>query len=156
MEDPSAARDHALNAAAATPEEALPLHTPGPWGLCHHLESAENDAACPCGYRGGIWGPDGERTICEMGSTLVPGEEGLEAPRYPRPVELANARLIAAAPDLAEALDWLLASIEADPANDRYPGDREERLTLACGGARIALAKALGPSPVMAPLEGVH
>jgi hypothetical protein len=79
-------------------------HTPGPWHRCFHLESAENDASCSCGYRGGIWGPDEEHTICEMGSTLIKGEEGLCPPRYPRDVELANGRLIAAAPDLLEAL----------------------------------------------------
>ena len=56
----------------------------------------------------------------------------------------ANARLIAAAPDLHEALDWLLASVTADPASEVYPGDKEERITLACGAARTALAKANG------------
>ena len=83
----------------ATAEPAAAF-TPGPWHLCHHLESAEKDASCPCGYRGGIWGSDGEHVVCEMGSTLVVGEEGLCPPRYPRPVELANARLIATAPEL--------------------------------------------------------
>lgn len=79
-------------------------HTPGPWRLCHHLMSAENDASCPCGYRGGIWGSDHEHMVCEMGSTAIAGQEGMEPPRYERAVELANARLIAAAPDLLAAL----------------------------------------------------
>ena len=74
------------------------------WKLCHHLQSAEKDASCPCGYRGGIWGPDGEHLVCEMGSTVTPGEEALTIPRYERRVELANAALIVAAvnalPDL--------------------------------------------------------
>ena len=56
----------------------------------------------------------------------------------------ANARLIAASPDLLEALDWLLASIEADPKGERYPGDGEERLLLARASARAAIAKATG------------
>lgn len=88
----------------ATAEPAAAF-TPGPWHLCHHLESAEKDASCPCGYRGGIWGSDGEHVVCEMGSTLVVGEEGLCPPRYPRPVELANARLIATAPDMLAVLE---------------------------------------------------
>lgn len=59
-----------------------------------------------------------------------------------------NARLIAAAPDLLVALDWLLASLEADPAAENYPGDREDRLTLARAAARVAIAKAThNPAP---------
>jgi len=49
--------------------------------------------------------------------------------------------------DLLEALDWLLASITADPANERYPGDKEDRLLLACAAARTAIAKATGEQP---------
>lgn len=78
--------------------------SPSPWGLCHHLQSEEKDKSCNCGYRGGIFGPDGEHMICEIGSTVIKGEEGLETPRYPRSIELANAKLIAAAPELLEAL----------------------------------------------------
>lgn len=88
-------------------------HTPGPWHLCTHLQSAEKDAACPCGYRGGIWGSDQEHLICEMGSTVTIGQEGLEPARYPRPTELANARLIVAAPELAVMVRELLSVHEA-------------------------------------------
>lgn len=99
-------------------------HTPGPWHLCHHLKSAEKDKSCSCGYRGGIWGSDEGHIVCEIGSYAVPGEEALSPPRYDRPTELANARLIAAAPDLYEAHDaidghcaMLLKAIAAgDPA----------------------------------------
>lgn len=83
-------------------------HTPGPWLLCRHLQSAQTDAACPCGYRGGIWGPDGDCIICEMGSEVTSGQEGLEPPRFPRDVELANARLIASAPLLLAALEDMI------------------------------------------------
>lgn len=47
-----------------------------------------------------------------------------------------------AGPELAAALKWLLASIEADPADERHPDDHEERLALAKAAARKALAKA--------------
>lgn len=105
----------------------LEQHTPGPWGLCHHLQSAEKDAACPCGYRGGIWGPDGEHIICEMGSTETEGQEGLSPARYDRPTELANALLIAAAPDMLAALhsacssnpDWELITSAIAKAEGR-------------------------------------
>lgn len=43
--------------------------------------------------------------ICEMGSTTIEGQEGLEPERYPRDVELANATLIASAPELLEQRD---------------------------------------------------
>lgn len=76
--------------------------TKGPWKLCYHLESEENDKSCPCGYRGGIWGGDEVAVVCEMGSTEI--KEELSLPRYDRKQELANAQLISAAPELLEAL----------------------------------------------------
>jgi hypothetical protein len=68
--------------------------TPGPWTRCFHLQSAENDASCPCGYRGGIWSGDGSLIVCEMGGDS--GGEGIgpPAPRAERSAELANAALI--------------------------------------------------------------
>lgn len=110
--------------------------TPGPWKLCRHLQSAEKDAACPCGYRGGIWGADGEHIVCEMGSTATPGQEGLEPPRYERPTELANAALIAAAPDLYAALDDMVKLAIQLGAIDLETHD-----------AFAALAKARGETP---------
>lgn len=83
-------------------------HTPGPWHLCQHLKSMECDQACKCGYRGVIFGPEHNvaMAICQPGHELPRHEEqwGSEPARYPREVELANAHLIAAAPDLLEAL----------------------------------------------------
>jgi hypothetical protein len=83
--------------------------TKGPWQLCHHLQSKENDESCSCNFPGDIWGPDGEHVICTMGSLQVPGQEGASPPRYERSVELANAKLIAAAPELLEAVELLLS-----------------------------------------------
>lgn len=87
------------------------MHTPGPWKLCHHLASPQGDKDCPCGYRGGIWGADGEHIVCEIGPTITPGQEGLEGGRYPRDVELANAKVIAAAPVLLDAAEAALGFI---------------------------------------------
>lgn len=85
--------------------------TPGPWKLCHHLQSPESDKDCPCGYRGAVWGPDGEHILFEMGSTETPGQEGMEPPRYERSVEIATAQYIAAANPTA--ILALLAELKA-------------------------------------------
>lgn len=125
--------------------------TPGPWKLCHHLQSPEKDVSCPCGYRGGIWGSDGEHIVCEMGSQPIPGQEGMEPPRYARSVELANARLIAAAPDLLGALKFILAFYE--------PGQRyldTNAWKQAEASARAAVAKAtLSTDASAAPTESL-
>lgn len=111
----------------------MSTHTSGPWHLCQHL--MDNDK-CSCGYRGGIWGSDGEHMVCEMGSTAILGQEGLEAPRYTRDVEIANARLIAAAPDLLEAL---LMVLEIGLADEDGAGQVEDAIY-------AAIAKAEGRS----------
>lgn len=81
--------------------------TNGPWELCHHLKSAESDRSCPCGYRGSIWGSDGNHVVCEMGVYAIPGEEGMQPDRYDRATEIANAQLIVKAPDMATLLRGL-------------------------------------------------
>ena len=112
-------------------------HTDGPWILCHHLESEEKDKSCRCGYRGGIFGSDGEHMVCEMGSTTIKGEEGLEVPRYERAVEIANAHLITAAPDMYEALGNLLIELQEQD-------DYRESNYVWVSSAMDALAKAEG------------
>lgn len=102
--------------------------TAGPWSLCQHLKSVEDDIACRCGYRGVIWGPDHDRAmaICQPGHDAEdPEQAGLAPERYPRPQEIANAAFIAAANpatmlallDLLEeaegALEWCVHTIEA-------------------------------------------
>jgi len=84
--------------------------TDGHWNPCYHLRSKENDESCSCGARGHIWGGDKEFVICEMGSTVIAGQEGLEPPRYSREQELKNAKFIAMA---RNKMDKLLAVAEA-------------------------------------------
>jgi hypothetical protein len=98
-------------------------------------------------YTPGPWEIDRDRAGSLLGVTPRLRRPG-DAPVCFTPPIVANAeadaRLIAASPDLLEALDWLLASIEADPKGERYPGDGEERLLLARASARAAIAKATG------------
>lgn len=91
---------------------------------------------------------DGKRYI--IGAGLVDGPDGYEvaevyADDAPYLETLANARLIAAAPDLLEALDWAIAEIEGrtryEP-NDIYEAEDQRENALDC--ARSAIAKALG------------
>jgi len=110
-------------------------HTPGPWKPCFHL-SLGGDDKCPCKYRGGIWGADGEAVVCEMGST----DCDLPLPRYSREVELANARVIAAAPRLLEALKYLLRHCKG---MDRFEGNP---INEAMADAARAIAEAEGRS----------
>ncbi len=131
--------------AASVSAEPSAAFTPGPWHLCHHLRSLEDDAACPCGYRGGIWGSDEEHIICEMGGADHPGEEGLSPARYDRQTELANARLIAAAPD---AMAALVQAVEAEEWR-RDNGERYIQRTITVG--RAAIAKALVASTARLP-----
>lgn len=114
-------------------------HTPGPWSLCQHLRSIERDRACSCGYRGVVFGPDATPfAICQPGHDPAPGgQEGTEPARYPREVEIANARLIAAAPELLDALE-ALARHDFDDRDD--PVIYNE----VCRRARAAIAKARG------------
>lgn len=98
--------------------------TLGPWELCYHLKSIEHDKSCHCGYRGGIG--NGDYMICEMGSTQIQGEEGLELPRFDRETEIANAHLIAAAPELYGMLSAVLEGFENYNMECLYKVDKEE------------------------------
>ncbi len=84
--------------------------TEGPWDPCYHLRSKANDESCNCGTRGHIWGGDKEFVVCEMGSTIIEGQEGLEPPRYSREQELKNAAFIFLA---SNKMDKLLAVAKA-------------------------------------------
>ena len=82
-----------------------PRHTPGPWGLCAHLET--HDECCGCGYRGSIWSADGKLIVCELGSSPDADGNGViqghTQPQADRQTQFADAHLIAAAPDLYAA-----------------------------------------------------
>ena len=116
--------------------------TPGPWHLCQHLKSVEDDRACSCGYRGVIYGPEHDvaYAICQPGHDPAPtGQEGSEPPRYPREVELANAALISASPDLYDALAEFVREYEGFEDGEGNPCP-------TIGRAKAALAKAEGRS----------
>ncbi|OYR25698.1 hypothetical protein CEV34_2667 [Brucella pseudogrignonensis] len=87
--------------------------TPGPWHLCAHLANIDKEIECGCGFRGVIYGPEGiGYAICQPGfDSDNEGEEGLSPPRYDRMTEIANAHLIAASPELYEALEDVLGLI---------------------------------------------
>ncbi|KAA0089313.1 hypothetical protein CIW54_07550 [Paraburkholderia sp. T12-10] len=68
-------------------------HTPGPW----HIQIRESRAMPGMIIQDGVYGPDGEQ-IRVHGMTLTASDEAK-----------ANARLIAAAPDMLTALETVLA-----------------------------------------------
>lgn len=109
-------------------------HTPGPWRE----------------FMGDICASDDEIVICAMNKSC--GARSSEFYTYSgkKEVARANARLIAAAPELLEALDGLLEAITAENQHrDRAltitgPTANLKWLLEACDDARAAIAKAEG------------
>src|SRR5690606_23383477 len=99
-------------------------HTPGPWEL------GEDGV-----WLGSVYSEDGLRIA------LVYGEWDIDEPR-PREEGEANARLIAATPDLLAALQSFVAAVEDD--GEPMPGARWHA---ECVAARAAIAKAAGAQP---------
>ena len=95
-------------------------HTPGPWSV---YVNDHRSAVVRAMF------PDGQEK-CPIGKV-----EGVHA--------LGNARLIAAAPDLLEALQAVLAILPVCPQNTGIAGI-EARYNCAVVGARAAIAKATG------------
>lgn len=92
-------------------------HTPGPWEIRRPSYGQ--------GFTREIWGADG-KCVTGMTTRMTTG-----------PVTEANARLIAAAPDMLEALEGM---VEMATHHMMEPEERRERLR----NARAAIAKARG------------
>ena len=105
--------------------------TPGPWQVSGVRSAFPSKAAKP------IWvGPDGRSIAAVMFSDLTPAEFVASN---------ADARLIAAAPDLYEALVSMLTAADA---YGREVSDAERKhFSDAWAKARAALAKARGKTP---------
>jgi hypothetical protein len=96
-------------------------HTPGPW----HAPSA------------GIWTADNRTMVASLGSREVVKSGRSTRVNYVEE-HLANARLIAAAPELIAALQLLVT------LKDTKPADYEIRKPVAWQAARDAIFKATG------------
>lgn len=96
-------------------ERLMEKATPGPWHLCQHLKSVECDAACKCGYRGVVFGPDHDvaYAVMQPGHELPRREEeyGLEPATYPRPQQIADMHL---AVWLRNHADQILTALRAE------------------------------------------
>jgi hypothetical protein len=104
-----------------------PKHTPGPWRIFNAGR----------GRTLSIHGPRGELGTNEDCVVNWPGFDSCDKPKRER---VANARLIAAAPDLLEALEAFAAAEFGEM--DAY----RARLSIAAEKARAALTKARGQS----------
>ena len=110
--------------------------TAGPWKLCKHLRSKEDDESCPCGHRGDIWAGDGERIVLQMECRSQDGHDDLMPPYPVRPETLANAQLIAA---LRNNADDLLAAAEFGVRAREFLREHGEASGLGSLRAREAL-----------------
>jgi hypothetical protein len=106
------------------------MHTPGPWTIDLGGE----------GYMG-------EYRIAEFDSARAYKRGGVDAVRAE---DEANARLIAAAPDLLAALETLLANATITATGD-YARVTLDDLYAARAAARAARGKATGGDPILCP-----
>lgn len=104
-------------------------HTPGPW-----VVDGEDDIVpdVPCI----LIVCEGKR-VCDVSSTLKDDGEFVLTDQ-----DRANAHLIAAAPDLLEALEWTMRFVEQVRAESPLPAGSGEDISYK--EARAALAKAYG------------
>lgn len=117
-------------------------HTPGPWELID-----KGDGLFPSVLIGqrGIPYADGSGTYDRCGQVVINGA----APGGPHELHVANARLIAASPELGESLREMVAAyVDVQHANTYTSDDvltivkANERTQAAVKAARAALAKA--------------
>lgn len=113
-------------------------HTPGEWTLCAHMAGTDPD--CECGYMGNVWAKDEETIVAFMGHCHPHGDDAVACNGsnlvHDLETRMANARLIAAAPELLKALESLVLDVQAYPA--------WERPCHAVDVARAAIQKARG------------
>jgi hypothetical protein len=108
-------------------------HTPGPW------------KAQPREFPEGQWFLEGQWEVvstCENERLIAEA-----APHIDSDSEEANARLIAAAPELLEALVGLMRVMPVLPADAKTVRGIEQQYDAAHRAARAAIAKATGDKP---------
>lgn len=126
--------------------------TPGPWSATNHF--ADDTTPCNCAY---VLCDGYAGSICDIsvGNGLPIGEGGNDSP--PREEAAANARLIASAPDLLEALQpfaWALDELPDEAAADGAVSICHSSFTDGVitfdhlRKARTAISKALGTEGV--------
>lgn len=112
----------------------MSAHTPGPWMVPHF---ARDDHPCNCPH-----------VLAEgyMGSVATVHNEERDGEHYPAGEEAkANAGLIAAAPDLLEALKAIADCTDEAFANERFEDTSDAApMAVALMEARAAIKKALG------------
>lgn len=93
--------------------------TAGPWIGCAHVVGTD----CPCGFAGDVWGADGSRVVCTMGTT---DPDGI-VPQGDCRFRSVDGQLIVA----MRNLDWdaLVAALT------EREGAREERVDIAWHGS---------------------
>lgn len=101
-------------------------HTPGPWEV-HQVPGMPDTLGHHVIAEGGL-------TVCSV-TYQLPARVGADVVEVER---RANARLIAAAPELLDALIWF---VENDDTNEGMPGNEYWEAGLNAG--RAAIAKAL-------------
>jgi len=99
--------------------------TPGPWAI---MDEADPDLTVM-----------GQATDCEM-ICHIPDVDFDSDAGTPHPVNVANARLIAAAPDLVEALVWCVEIIQGHA--DEHDLTRGHPYGPVLDAAKVALTKA--------------
>lgn len=107
-------------------------HTPGPW-VATGWNNLTVNAIC------GDWPDANEYTI-----VLMTGGPSLNSGRQELEVMQANARLIAAAPDLLAALETLLEQAKATSAWDDAQSGEDQPMLDAVTAAQTAIAKTKG------------
>ena len=108
----------------------MPEHTPGPW------ITVETRGPCAPDQRGD------KAIVAEFGQIIAEVFHRV-GPDDWAPVE-ANARLIAAAPDLLAAAELVYKYLEEDPPTDDAPFDAWESWRTSITVLRAAIAKARG------------